>query len=135
MKQILTFISGHRVKIVGGAMAVLGFIQGYPGLKSLLAPNEYAWFMFFLGILTVWFGSLKTSLSSGVLNNYKTMILGAFTAALAFIQGYPGLSGLLTPNAYAWASFVLGLVLVVFGLMNTLQASAAPAATPTPPTT
>lgn len=130
MNSFLSTLGSHRVKIIGGAVMVIGFLQGYPGLSSLLSSVQYAWYSFAIGILAIWFGSLKTSLTGGVLNNYKTAIIGAVMAVLAFIQGYPGLTALLSKTTYGWVSFVLGLGLVVCGLINTQQASTTVPSTP-----
>lgn len=130
MSSLLSSLSSHRVKIIGGAIAIIGFLQAYPGLSTMLSTEQYAWFSFAIGILAVWFGSLKTSLTGGVLNNYKTAIIGAIMAVLAFIQGYPGLTALLSKNAYGWVSFVLGLALVVCGLLNTQQSATTVSAPP-----
>lgn len=51
--------------------------------------------------------------------NHKTKVLGVVTAALGFIQAYPGLTELLSPKTYAWTMFAIGLGVTVCGFLNT----------------
>jgi hypothetical protein len=54
-------------------------------------------------------------------DRHKTKLLGALTAALGFIQGYPGLSSMLEPKVYAWVMFAVGMLVVVCGFLNTME--------------
>lgn len=55
------------------------------------------------------------------LDNNKTKILGVTTAALGFVQAYPGLQNMLSPNAYAWTMFAIGLLVTVCGCLNSRE--------------
>lgn len=55
------------------------------------------------------------------LMNHKTKILGVTTVALGFIQAYPGLSDLLSPNAYAWTMMLIGLGVTICGFLNSQE--------------
>jgi hypothetical protein len=52
------------------------------------------------------------------INANKTKILGIATVLLGFVQAYPGLTDLLSPNAYAWTMFVIGAGVTVCGFLN-----------------
>lgn len=56
------------------------------------------------------------------LMNHKTKILGVATAALGFIQAYPGLNGMLGETAYAWTMFAIGIGVTICGFLNSQQA-------------
>lgn len=121
MNGVLKFISANRVKLVGAAITIIGFVQGYPGLNALLTPTQYPWFMFVLGVLAAWFGALKTDISTNFVNNYKTVIIGAVTAVISFVQGYQGLNAMISVHTYTIVAFLLGIALVICGLINTFQ--------------
>jgi hypothetical protein len=59
------------------------------------------------------------------LNANKTKLTGALLTTLAFIQTNAALGSLLSPKAYAWTMFFVGLFVTFLGFLNT----------PTPPTT
>lgn len=115
------FISANKVKLIGAAITLIGFIQGYPGITSLLTATQYPWFMFVLGVLATWFGALKTSTSTNFVNNYKTVFVGALTSVISFIQGYQGLNAMLSAHSYTVVAFLLGIGLVICGIINTFQ--------------
>jgi hypothetical protein len=59
------------------------------------------------------------------LNANKTKLTGAILAVLAFVQTNSALGTLLSPTAYAWTMFFVGLFVTFLGFLNT----------PTPPAT
>lgn len=54
-------------------------------------------------------------------NRHKTKVLGAITVVLGFVQGYPGLSGMISESAYAWLMFCIGIGVTVCGFLNSYQ--------------
>lgn len=48
----------------------------------------------------------------------KTRILGIATVVLGFIQAYPGLRDLLSPTAYGWVMFTMGIGVTICGFLN-----------------
>lgn len=59
------------------------------------------------------------------LDNNKTKIVGMITIVLGFIQAYPGLPDLLSKTGYAWAMFIIGILVTAFGFWNTYQTNQA----------
>lgn len=53
-------VTGNKVKILGGVVVTISFVQAYPGLPAMLAPTTYAWVMLALGVLATFFGYLNT---------------------------------------------------------------------------
>lgn len=56
--------------------------------------------------------------------DHKTKILGLATAVLGFVQAYPGLSDMLSPETYAWTMFVIGALVTGCGFLNSQAAKA-----------
>lgn len=54
--------------------------------------------------------------------NHKTKILGVATAVLGFVQAYPGLSDMLSPQTYAWTMFAIGVLVTACGFLNSQAA-------------
>lgn len=52
------------------------------------------------------------------LNNNKTKVLGIATTVLGFIQAYPGLRDMMSPTAFGWTMFVIGIGVAICGFLN-----------------
>jgi hypothetical protein len=53
-------VMNHKTKILGALTVLLGFIQAYPGLSDMLAPQTYAWTMLVIGALVTVCGFLNS---------------------------------------------------------------------------
>lgn len=59
-------------------------------------------------------------------NQNKTKALGIATTVLGFIQAYPGLRDMMSPTAFGWTMFVIGIGVAICGFLNS-NPSTAPA--------
>jgi hypothetical protein len=59
-------------------------------------------------------------------NNNKTKVLGIATTVLGFIQAYPGLRDMMTPTAFGWTMFVIGIGVAICGFLNSNPNTAPP---------
>lgn len=121
MSKLLAFLSLHRVKLLGGAITLLGFIQSYPGLPKLMTPAHFAALMVVLGAASAVFGFLRKQ-PGNFFNSWKTVIVGTLTTVISFFQAVPNLPSLV-PGMYEQVAFALGLATVFIGIINTMQAN------------
>lgn len=110
----------HWLKLLGIVGAVLGFVQAYPGLKDLLTGTTYSWTMFFIGLGMAALGVLRKVDTTNWLNQWKTVLVGVVTAVISAAQGF-NLTTMLSPHAYAWTMFALGVAAVVCGVLNSMS--------------
>lgn len=59
-------------------------------------------------------------------NNNKTKVLGIATTVLGFIQAYPGLRDMMSPTAFGWTMFVIGIGVAICGFLNSNPNTAPP---------